>query len=293
MSKSYCPSCKKTTNHKIVHRKKLSSKPGDEFGWMEEFEIIECAGCENIQFRYSYGDETMMQYSPDGEGAEYYSDTTCYPLSIEDHDPLKNLYGLPLKIKTIYTETLEALKVKSYILAGVGFRTIIEAICIDKKISGKNLQQKINNLLKVKLITEKESKRLHSIRFLGNDSIHEMLSPEPKKLLIVLDIVEHLLNNLYLIDLNIDNSFETVITEYSEFEELIWYISNRLKDEDELTIKDLLGKHIRRFESEDLIQFTQKLISKINDSSIDWLIIEKEETQKNRILDFQKLKIKK
>jgi transcriptional regulator CtsR len=271
----------------------VSSISDEDFHWREEFEIIECAGCENTQFRYTYGDETMARYDDNGEDVEYYDEIKCYPLSLNGHENLKNLYGLPLKIKTIYNETLEAFKVKSYILTGVGFRAIIEAICIDKNIAGKNLQQKINNLLKEKLITEKESKRLHSIRFLGNDSVHEMLSPEPKKLFIVLGIVEHLLNNLYLIDLNIDDYLDTMITEYNDFEELIWYFSNKLKDKEEFIIKGLLGKHIRRIESDHLIQFIQKLISKIEDSSLDWLTIEIKETNKAKLLDSQKFKITK
>lgn len=271
----------------------MSSSSDDDFHWTEEFEIIECAGCENTQFRYTYGDESMANYNSDGEELDYYYDITCFPLSLKNHKPLKKLYGLPPKIKTMYNETLEAFKVKSYILAGVGFRTIIEAICLENKIVGKNLQQKINNLLKQKLITEKESKRLHSIRFLGNDSVHEMLSPDPKKLFIVLDIVEHLLTNLYLIDLNIDDYLETVITEYDEFEELIWYFSDKLKDDDEFTIKDLLGKHIRRFEHENLARFTRKLISRIEDSSIDWLQIETREVNEIKLIESQKFKVKK
>ena len=58
-------------------------------------------------------------------------------------------------------------------------------ICIKCEV-GKELSEfyknKINNLEKGKFITERDSSRLHSIRFLGNDSVHEMDVPNEKKL---------------------------------------------------------------------------------------------------------------
>lgn len=291
MTKNYCQKCLQKTNHNSLFKKEIGSKPNDDFGWSKSFEVIECSGCETIQFREIYGDEDMV-YSNDGEEGEHYNEEICYPLSIENHTALKKLHWLPYKIKTIYLETLEAIKVKSYILAGVGFRAIIEAICIDKDIKGKNLQNKIDNLLKEKLITQRESNRLHSIRFLGNDSIHEMLSPEPKKLFVVLDLVEHLLNNLYLIDQDADNILETIISNYTEFEELVWYSSNKFSDEEEITIKILLGKYIRRVENENLLKFTEKLIENIENKNIDWLKINKKELKLSKI-DNQKFIVKK
>lgn len=144
---------------------------------------------------------------------EYTEEVLLYPTPLKNHIPLTDGYNLPPKIKAIYHETLETFKAGSYILAGVGFRAVIEAICIDKGIKGRDLQQKINNLLKEKLITEKECKRLHSIRFLGNDSVHEMLKPEKRTLYLVLEIIEPLLKNIYLIDLNIGDRLEAEWTD--------------------------------------------------------------------------------
>ena len=119
-----------------------------------------------------------------------------------------------------------------------------------------------------------------------------MLAPEPKKLFVVLNIVEHLLNNLYLIDKDADNVLETIINKYNEFEELVWYNSNKLNDGEEISIKNLLGKQFRRMENENLVKFVQKLIQNIEDKNIDWLLINDVETNTNKI-DNQKLIIKK
>ncbi len=296
MEKTYCPICKQRTNHKSIHKKEIGNNANDDFYWSASYEIVECAGCENIQFRKAYHDENMEDYhtTPDGgEAVRSYEEIVCYPFSLENHNELSYLYGLPAKIRAIYQETLEAFKVKSYILTGAGFRAVIEAVCIDKNIKGKDLQQKINNLLKEKLITEKESKRLHSIRFLGNDSIHEMLKPEPRKLYIVLEIIEHLLNNIYLIDQNAEGYLETVINDYEEFEQLIWAKCNQLNNGDEFIVKVALGKNIRRFEHDNLTQFIQTLISKTQSSMIEWLSVDEIAPITPKLFSTQKFKVKK
>lgn len=296
MEKIYCPKCKQKTNHTSLYKKRHGTSADQEFIWYESFEIIECAGCEYTQFKRTYSDETMDNYyrtSTGEEMVEQGQEITCYPASLESHDGLTYSYGLPAQIRAIYEETLEAFKAKSYILTGVGFRAIIEAICIDKKIKGKDLQQKINNLLKEKLITEKESKRLHSIRFLGNDSIHEMLKPEPRKLYIVLEIAEHLLNNIYLIDQNVEDYLETVINDYGDFEQLIWMKCNQLNNNDEFTVKIALGKNIRRFEQENLSHFIQTLVSKAQGSNLDWLSVNEIAPITSKLPSTQKFKVKK
>lgn len=292
MVKNYCEKCNRTTNHEVLFEKKIGSKREEDFQWDEKYQVITCRGCDNIQFRKEYCDESMGYYDPEYESSGYFSDIKCFPQYLENHKILSNNYYLPIKIKTIYIETLQAFKANSLILAGAGFRAVIEAICLEENIKGRNLEIKINNLLKEKLITAKECNRLHSVRFIGNDSIHEMLVPERKKLYAVLNVVENLLNNLYLIDHDSSSILETVINSYNEFEELIWFIANGLNNGVEKTIKELLGKHIRRIESAQLLAFFDNLIVRIENNEIIWLEIDSKDTTDKRV-DLQKFKIKK
>lgn len=290
-AKSYCPTCRNETKHNSLHQTKRSSGPDDDFGWTELFEVIACAGCGNLQFRKTYGDESMVTYDPYGEREEYYNDVELFPSHLRNHIPLSDEHRLPKSILEIYKETLEAFKMKCYILAGVGFRSIIEAICIDKSIKGKDLQQKIYNLLKEKLITERECNRLHSIRFLGNDSVHEMMKPERQQLYIVLEIIEHLLKNIYLIDLRIGDSLDTIIKEYAQFESLLLSGCYSLTDGEEITVRAVFGKRCRRFEDNSLNDFTKELIDRINKSEVTWLKIDNIEPLDNKISQNQKFKV--
>lgn len=268
-SKDYCPNCKQITNHQCLYSSCQSSSYDDFFDWIKYFETIQCLGCENIQFRDRYSSEDMVRYDDDGE-VERYEESKYYPKTLAYHELLENKHQLPNQIRVVYIESIEALKNNCYILAGAGLRAVIEAICLAQNIKGKDLAVKINNLVKNKLITEKDGNRLHSIRFLGNDSVHQMQIPKEEKLRVALDIVEHLLKNLYLIDIQANRHLDVYITQYDDFKVLL---IRKLRDSSidegaEKSIKELLGKEYRRIESSYLPNFINKIISEINDGTI-------------------------
>lgn len=266
--KNYCSNCKGYTNSKVKFQ--CSTRDDDEgFGWEELFKVVECIGCESVCFRYEYTDDSMVNVEEDGDYNNYYQ-ITNFPLRLErGYAPLTYTHLLPPRIRTVYIETIEAFKVKSYLLTAVGFRTIIEAICVENGIKGGSLEAKIKNLSKNKLITEKEERRLHSIRFLGNDSVHEMVVPTATKLFIVLDIAEHLLRNLYIMD-NISNELDTVVHTFDDFQGLVFQIARTLEEGQEKNIREILGKHVRRVGAR-LSQMEAELIKEIRNGSSDIL----------------------
>lgn len=268
---NYCTSCTQQTKHTILFSKQESSNRHDDYHWEETYEIIECNGCENKQFRKTYTDESMVAYTDDYD-FNYYNNT-CYPNYLIGHRLLSNTYIIPERIRKVYSETLEAFKAKCHLLAGVGFRAVIEAICLEETIAGRNLEQKISNLLKNKMITEKEAARLHSIRFLGNDSVHEMEIPSEKKLYIALEIVEHLLKNLYLIDQDAKSELDTIITNFTEFKDLLFKSIMKINAGEEKSLKEILNKSYRRLEPTLIQTFTASLITEITSGNLNWLSI--------------------
>jgi hypothetical protein len=274
MNKDYCPECCLQTNHDILFTEKIISDPSDDFHWSIQFEVIRCKGCDNIQFRHIYGDESMFDGDENG-GIVYYDERKYFPGSIIGHSGIKNFYEIPTKIRIVYLETLEALKANCYLLAAVGLRAVIEAVSIDQKIAGKNLEQKINNLSKNRLITDNDANRLHGIRFLGNDSVHEMEVPNEAKLSIALNIVEHLINNLYLIDIEANKHLDTVISNYEDFKNLLLRKLFKISKGTELSIKEILEKDFRRIETSYIANFTQQLVEEINKNTFNILSVGK------------------
>jgi predicted transcriptional regulator len=275
-TKDYCPKCQQITNQKCLFTIQERSEHDADFHWEQNYETIQCLGCENIQFRNRYSHEDMFVYSQDGY-EESFDEFKYYPKNLANHTLLKNRYHLPEKLKIVYIETLEALINDCYLLAGVGLRAIIEAICLDQNIAGRTLEVKINNLVKNKLITEKDGNRLHSIRFLGNDSVHEMDVPKVEKLRIALDIAEHLLKNLYLIDIDVNQHLDTIISEYEDFKNLILrkFKAVSIIQGQEMNIKDILKKDFRRVEASYLTNFTTKLVAEIQNNLITAISIGK------------------
>jgi hypothetical protein len=226
-------------------------------------------GCDVKSFRFDSGISDYPVYDALGEEIETLY-TTLYPPFIWGHKDLEEVYLLPSSIQKIYNESVNALKAKCNILAGAGFRAVIEAICQDKNILGGNLEQKINNLQKDGLITKNECSRLHSIRFLGNDSIHEMIEPNDGQLEAVLKITEHLLNNIYIIDPSAGFYLDTPINDFNSFTRLIEQKMVVFKIGEEVPLIQIFGKDIRRVRSH-FLTFEKELISKIDNQEYEFL----------------------
>src|SRR4051794_2721874 len=85
------------------------------------------------------------------------------------------------------------------ILAFAGFRSTIEAGCKHKGIKRGSLFKKINALAAKGYITLDQAESFHETRFLGNSALHEMQRPTDDELSICLEIVERMIQTLYLL----------------------------------------------------------------------------------------------
>lgn len=269
--KYFCRNCKGLRNQKELH--KIERRGADEdgyFHWIDNYLIIECDGCETISFLNIYGDTDMTYITDDGL-QDYFDKETIYPYYLDKSSEIEFKSYLPEKIRMIYSETVNALKANSYILTAGGLRATIEAICNHLKIKKANLEERINLLHKKGHLTISESKRLHSIRFLGNDALHEIENPKKEHLYLLLDIINHLLINLYINDKKIKDHIDTLVDSYDDFFRLL---KNKLTKEmigKELSILEILGKSKRLFPKGMLSEFEKQLIQEINNKKHDFI----------------------
>jgi hypothetical protein len=271
--KYFCRTCKGLRNHKEIHAKKTRGDDGDGyFQWIENFSIIECLGCNTVSFLKMYGDTTMIKSDEDGN-PDYYFENIIYPFYLEQSNELGYLRHLPPSIRLIYSETIVSLKSNLNILTAGGLRAIIEAICNHLKIRNGNLEERIDLLYKKGHLTLSESKRLHSIRFLGNDALHEMEKPKKEHLYILLDIVNHLLSNLFINDKIIKGKIETIIDSYEEFLKLVLNKINKDMLDQELTLNQILNKSKRLINKNSFLDFEKKFIEEIKSESHDFITI--------------------
>ncbi|MEG9327035.1 DUF4145 domain-containing protein [Salinimicrobium catena] len=284
--KLFCRTCKGLRNQTLKHQiEKKGSDEDEYFRWIQKYAIIECDGCETISFLHIYGDTEMFYRGEEGEQI-YFDDETIYPTYLDKSYEIETTRYIPDKIGTIYLETIAALKVDSYILTAGGFRAIIEAICNHLEIRKDNLEERINLLHKKGHLTISESKRLHSIRFLGNDALHELEKPRKDHLYILLDIVNHLLHNLFINDEKIRDQLELYIDNYEDFIKLI---KNKISSDligKEISLIELIGKAKRLFPKGKMAELEKEFIKQIKENKYDFIKIgESKEEQKYEIME--------
>lgn len=270
--KYFCRTCKGLRNHKQLYEVKRSGDDNDgHFHWINSYLMIECLGCETISFLEIYGDTEMINYGDEGE-TDYYYDKTVYPYYLE-RDELEHTDFIPAVIRTIYKETISSFKADSKILTAGGLRAIIEATCNHLKIRKGSLEKRIDLLHQGGYLTLNESKRLHSIRFLGNDALHEIEMPKKHQLNVLLDIVNHLLSSLFINDRIIRGKVDTVIDEYNDFVKLV---ENKITNDmigHEYTIEEIVGKSKRRILTSIYKEFVDKFKKEAEESKYNFVTV--------------------
>ncbi len=193
-----CTRCDIETNHRVCS--------SVEFGWgnddiqgVDAYEIIRCLGCDSISFRFS--SRNSEDFYEDDEGNYISSDGTVeiYPSRLMGRTALEDIYSLPDKVRSIYKETHTALCTKLKILAGIGIRSLVEAVCSEKAAAGRSLEEKIDDLVAKEVLTKINAAILHKTRLLGNEAAHEVKAPSDAELDVAFDIVENLLETVYII----------------------------------------------------------------------------------------------
>lgn len=257
----FCHECGHNTKHRILFSITKHSEDNDDFWWSTEYCIAECCGCGSITFVTLSNDESNIDYNDDGT-AEFVTKYKTYPYQKLIAKEVDDIWTVPSKIWKVYRETLRALNDECFLLAAAGFRMIIEAVCLENNINAKSLESKINMLCKKNIITKRDRDRLHSIRFMGNDSVHLIKSPTREELLLVFEIENIMLENLYILDDKCKGILNGPIKTYEEFEKLL---DEGLKDKsiDSIyTLKGLIPKD-RRLIHEDLKGFESELQKRI------------------------------
>ena len=257
----YCSSCKQLTWHDILAKASTSSDD-DDFWWNIDYYLVKCCGCDEYTFLTESEDESDVEYDEYGNMTLNTKQKT-YPIQQPIAEKLPDLWHiLPSKLNKIYNETLDTLNNHCYLLAAAGFRVIVEAICTEENIEGKSLETKINNLCKKGVITRNDRDRLHTIRFMGNDSVHSVKEPTKDQLLLVLEIIHNMLNNLYVLARKSSDILENPIRTFSDFAELLdMGLKNRQVGDIDV-LKNLLPP-TRRLIQEDKGKFETELCEKI------------------------------
>ena len=141
---------------------------------------VQCQGCKTVSFFHRSWCSEDIRWNEETEQEEPIPTDKLYP-------------------SRVYRQTHAAICNNLNILAGVGMRTIVEAVCTEKAAKGGDLKERIDDLVTLGFITNDGANILHSIRLMGNKAAHEAKANSQAELGIALDVIEHLLRGVYVL----------------------------------------------------------------------------------------------
>jgi len=269
---SPCASCDRDTWHEVLYRH-LDSEFEYEHRMDTTYKMLKCRGCKTPSFQKVIFDIGSAYPISDNEW-EVPEEIFNYPRVLSGHNKLGDLWDVPKLVREIYTQSLNAIRDESNILAGIGLRATVEAICNNQTIQGRTLDKRIDGLAKTGLISQRDAERLHAIRFLGNDAAHEIRSSTESNLITALRIIEHLLLTLYVLDGADGGGLDTIIRSPVKFLELLNEKLETFRSGEEIPLAKIYGKDIRRLHGYATNHETF-LITEINNSNYTKLLLGK------------------
>lgn len=197
-----CPTCHRETTHSIVRSAEYESSESEgdfSIDWWDEFQLVECKGCQTLSFRHAHRNTENDDHDPDTGEAFLVEQVALYPKRDVSRPEMDDVMALPWPIQGLYTEVLQALRNQMPVLASIGIRAIVESMCKDIGATGHNLEKKIDDLAVKGLVSRGEADTLHSLRLLGNQAAHEVKPHPTRDLEVAMDVIEHALSGIYVI----------------------------------------------------------------------------------------------
>lgn len=141
--------------------------PTGEVTWDESYFTLQCCGCGTVSFELET--TSSEDWTFDSSGRQVCDPKSSYfPPRVEGRRELAHAHYIPGPVRQIYDETLIAIGSSQPVLAGIGLRAIVEAVCKEKAVDGRDLAKRINELAATRAITEDAAKILDKLRFMGN-----------------------------------------------------------------------------------------------------------------------------
>jgi hypothetical protein len=102
-------------------------------------------------------------------------------------------------VRSIYHEVHLAMSNNQPVLAGIGIRALVEAVCAEEEVIGMTLEKRIDDLATKNVLTGAAAATLHRTRVLGNTAAHEVAPPNEEQLEAAMAVAEQLLMNVYIL----------------------------------------------------------------------------------------------
>lgn len=192
----HCNGCGRETKHAIrcAHtavREDFVKEAGDggmAFEEKETFEVLQCLGCDEMTVRQSFEHEAYGESKP-----HFYP-----PRIFRRTPPWKD--KLPQQVSAVVDEVSRALQTDSPRLATIGARTIVDLVILDKVGDVGSFGEKLAALEAQGYVGRKNREFVSAALEAGSAAAHRGVAPQVVDLNRVIDIVESLLESVYVLE---------------------------------------------------------------------------------------------
>lgn len=193
--KSFCHECGKATNQEVLSQVVRGNESKEEYQWGENHYFCRCQGCDALSYAISRWTED--DWDPSTGESECSWET--YPRGVAERRPMSEQHLLPGNVWRIYKEAVGAMNAQLPLLAGIGLRALIEAVCQAEGVTGGDLKERIDGLATKGVLSVAQADILHTHRFLGNVAAHEIVAAPPRELVAAMEIAENVLRTIYIL----------------------------------------------------------------------------------------------
>ena len=192
-----CNECGRETKHQLLatkeqrHSSTVRLSPTDDGFEVYShitYDMLECGGCESVRVKRTYF------YSEDGE-----EDVTFYPPAVSRLSP-RWLEKLPQAIHSLLKEVYAALHADSRRLAMMGARAILDMVLVQTVADIGGFEKKLRVLEEKGFIGMKNRELLEAALEAGHAASHRGHLPNQDDVNHVIDIVEHLLQMVFVLE---------------------------------------------------------------------------------------------
>jgi hypothetical protein len=191
LTKAPCNRCNRETKHAVL-KKRLTSDEADAKGygpvsWQDVYEMLECGGCESVTLRHTH----LFSEYPEPR-VSYYPPPIARPAPMWKHK-------LPLELRSLADEVYSALHADSRRLGLMGARTILDMVLLEKVGDAGTFLEKLKKFEDLGFVGSRDREILEAALDAGSAAAHRGYRPKPDQLDQVMDIVEHLLEAVYVL----------------------------------------------------------------------------------------------
>jgi Domain of unknown function (DUF4145) len=182
----HCNDCRQRTNHRLLKTSIDSGETGSGDWWSCTFDMLECDGCNDVVLRRTsvFNDEEP--------------NVRFFPPPVSRHPPDWQ-YDLPQKIRAILDEVYRSLDADAHSLPMMGARTLVDMLIVEKVGDVGTFKQKLDKLVAGGLIGTIQVGVLDAALDAGGAAGHRGHIPSTSEVNAVMDIVENLLQAVYVL----------------------------------------------------------------------------------------------